>query len=800
MAKKKQSVTSKAQAFQASTTKTAINHKNSSWWEKLIPPAILTIVTTIFYYPSLTYPFQFDDLANITKKFSIRFDNPLSRWYKSPRWMGDYLNRINYEMTGFNSISYRIFNLAIHISTGIMLFYLIINLCKFLNKKSFLNQNASLIAFITSALFLLHPVQTQAVSYTIQARLEGLATLFIITILFLFTKAFYVKSIISKICLISASCIIAFLSYGTKEIVIVIPFLVILIDWFFISNQEWKTFRKHIPAYGALGILFVIGTFRYLSFDLFKRVVTLQLTTGNNRGNILTSHAHDLITAGAFLTSSFKVILHYLTIYLWPFSLSVEYDWKLSESFFSADAFLPFLALVSIYSSVIYLAIKKKAGYFTFGLLWFLISIAPRSTVIPSPELIVDYKAYLASIGWLFIFAVVLTHAIKYLQKNIKNLPAILKQYQGQTAIVTLFAIALGAATYSRNLVWATPVTFWEDIVVKAPTKARAHNNLGVALSEANQIDRAIEHYQTAISLDKFYSDPLSNIAVAFSLKGETDKAISALQKAIYIFPYYAEAYNNLGTLLIKQKKYDQAETALKNAISLRPYYGKAFHNMGRLYLEKKDETKAWEYFEKSTKGDLDTMEGFYTLGQLSLQLKRYDKAIQAYENAIKKGGGQHPLVIFNLANAYFLNKEYPKAENIYNQLLSQNPTEPKYLYNLGETYFSQEKFDQAAQLFKKVTTLPNSMPQAYLRISDCLEKTKKYDESKAYLNQLLASNAPEDFKKAVKNKLVNVEIQLKMAAGGGSINMRDIQSIMDKTGAFTVKHVDNKQAVVKKV
>ncbi|MFH1644222.1 MAG: hypothetical protein ABIA74_03540, partial [bacterium] len=371
MAKRKRSVTPKVQAISqdsSSGSGSTLSFDNLSWYEKLIPPTILAIITTIFYYPSLRYPFQFDDLANISKKFSIRFDNPLSRWYKSPRWMGDLLNRINYEMTGFDPFSYRIFNLAIHIFAGVLLFFLIINLCKFLKKNSFIYQNSFLISFLTSALFLLHPVQTQAVSYTIQARLEGLATLFVVGGLLLFTYSFHVKNIIAKIILILASCVVALLSFGTKEMIIVTPFLLLLVDWCFISNQDWSNFKKRVPYYLGFTAIFAIVLFRYLSFDLFKRVISLQMSVGNNRGNILTRHAHDLITAGSFLVSSFKVILHYLVIYLFPFNLSVEYDWKLSEHFFSPDAFFPFLALVSLYSSAIYFAIKRKANFFVFGL------------------------------------------------------------------------------------------------------------------------------------------------------------------------------------------------------------------------------------------------------------------------------------------------------------------------------------------------------------------------------------------------------------------------------------------------
>jgi len=782
---KKKSVHAAKQPVTTPTMTTHLSNDNLSFWEKIIPPAVLTILTTLFYYPSLRYPFQFDDLANISKKFAIRFDNPLSRWYKSPRWMGDLLNRINYEMSGFDPFSYRVFNLAIHILSGVLLFCLIVNLCKFLKSNNFLYKNSSLIAFTTSALFLLHPVQSQAVSYTIQARLEGLATLFIVAGLFLFTQAFHTRNKIGSLFLITLSGTIALLAFGTKEMIVVIPLLLLLVDWFFISDENWQQFKKRLPYYGAFAILFTIVLLKYLSFDLLKQVISLQMTVGNNKGNILTNHAHDMITAGSFLISSFKVILHYLLIFLWPFNLSVEYDWKLSENFFSPDAFFPFLILASIFSFVVYSTIKKSYKFLTFGLLWFFISIAPRSTIIPSPELICDYKTYLASIGWLFIFAVAIVHLIKYLETHVHNLPIFFKKLYGQMTVLTIFIIMLGFGLYARNKVWETPVSFWEDIVIKAPNKARGHNNLGVALSESGIVDRAIEHYQKAIELDKYYSDPLSNIAVAFSMKGENDKAISALQRAIFIFPYYPEAYNNLGTLLIKQQKYDQAEQVLKTAISLRPYYGKAHHNLGRLYLEQKDEEKALESFERATQGDLDTKEGFYTFGQLSLQLKKYDKAIYAYEQAIKRGAGQIPVVWFNLANSYFLKGDYKKAKSIFSRLIEENPTESKYIYNLGETFFVQENYEQALELFKKVTTLPNAIAQSYLRVASCLEKLKKFDEAKIYLNSLMQANAPEEFKKNIQNELTRIELQAKISSGG-PIQAKDLQQFLSKTTTST--------------
>ena len=38
----------------------------------VFPPAVLVFLTGLIYFPSLKYPFQFDDIANSAKRFCIR--------------------------------------------------------------------------------------------------------------------------------------------------------------------------------------------------------------------------------------------------------------------------------------------------------------------------------------------------------------------------------------------------------------------------------------------------------------------------------------------------------------------------------------------------------------------------------------------------------------------------------------------------------------------------------------------------------------------------------------------------------
>lgn len=748
-------------------------------WQQIVPPMLLTVLTWFFYWPSLKYPFQFDDIANISKRFAIRFDNPFTRCWSNPRWFGDWLNTLNYRFGLFDPFYYRFFNVVIHLCAGLMVFWLVLELCKTLEKASFLHDNALSIAFATAVLFLLHPVQTQTVSYVIQARLEGLASLFVLTIIYTFVRA--VGSQKAAYYGWGAACIIlALISCGTKEIVIMTPFLLIIVDWFFLSRGTWELFKPRVLFHAVFSLIFLSIMIHYIGSHMVSDVVQLKVATGNNRGNILTPQTFDVILPFQFLISEFKVVVHYLTMFVWPFGISVEYDWIAATSFFQADVIFPFLLLLSIFTGMFFCFFDRAKHALVFGLLWFFITMAPRTTIIPSPELVCDYKTYLASVGIMFLLAIMFVYIVLQCAKIVeyKGLVQSLFMRPVQVMMLALLSLPLGYSAYSRNIVWQSCVGFWQDNVTKAPLKARAHNNLGVALCEAGKVDNAIKEYQTAIQLDGYYSDPLSNIAVAYSLKGDIDKAIDSLKSAIQICPNYPEAYNNMGSLLLQKKCYEDAERSLKFAIALRPYYGKAFYNLARLYEEKNDQQQSWACLKRATEGDLDIPEVFFKLGQMSLRVQKYKEAASAFEKIIEKGLTDQQ-VWFNLANAYFMDKDYDRAQGIYQRLTRDYPLDGRYAYNLGETYLIRNDHAHAFEMFRKVTQLPQPIPQAFLRVSNCLEKMNRIDDAKKYVESVLALNAPDDFKKALRAEMVHLNLQQKVNATNGSVSLGDLKKSM---------------------
>jgi protein O-mannosyl-transferase len=754
--------------------------------QTIIPPAVLLIITSIIYFPTLNYPFQFDDIAHILKKFVIRTDNPLNRWWSNSRWLGDWLNTLNFQLSRFEPFYYRLFSLFVHVVAGIAVFYLISLLCNLSKKTSFMFKNSFMIACTTMALFLLHPVQTQTVMYVVQARVEGLATLLMILSLIVFIQIIKSSNIVLKLVNFLLLIVLTLLSCGTKEIIIVLPFLLVLVDWFFISHEQWANIKYRLGLYFVSVVPLAALMVYKLGLKFFIEVITFNTACGNNIGNVITERPLELITPYKFFISEFKVILHYIGIFFWPFSMSVEYDWKLSRGLFALDAFIPLIILLSLLVFVLYKTFKKQIPFFTFGVLWFFVTALPRASIYPAPELIYDYKTYLSSIGLFLILSVFITkfvHGIYRVYENGELIKFIRKQKYGTQpnilhGILLMLVLPLGAASHFRTKVWRTNVEFWQDNVKKAPNKARTHNNLGVSLSEAGRTKESIIAYKKAIDLDKYYRDPFSNLAVAYSFDGEIDKAIDSLKQAIHVCPEYAEAYNNLGSLLTQKDNLEAAEKALNIALKLRPHYGKACYNFARLYEKKKQPEKIWEYLKKATEGDLDIPDVFFKLGKMSMQLEKYTDALEAFEQAISRGY-QASEAYFNLANAHFMLKNIDRAQLIYERLVADNPTEMKYAFNLAETLYTKNEHEKALMFFNKAASLPNPLPATFFRVAECLCKMKKLGEAKSYLQDILKIDAPDNFKKEIKNSLAKIEIQEKLEQGKGSIRFSELKNIV---------------------
>lgn len=714
-----------------------------------IPPVLIGIITTLVYMPSWHYGFQFDDIVNIQKHFKLRHYTFSDLFFTGSRWISYWLNAIHYSIGKFDPFSYRVGNIIIHVINGMLVFLVIFYALSRIKKTTFFQRHAFSLALMTSTLFLLHPVQTQTVSYVIQGELEGLAALFTLATIFLFLQYANAQTRIARVLFACCMYVIAFFACGTKEITIVLPCLLLLVDWWFIAQGSWTQLKErawlHMTMFGL-----IFATYLYLlKPKFFYELFGLKMAVKNNIGNVLTHGSAKMITPGHFFISQFKVILHYLWIFIWPFVISVEYDWKLSESFFTIDCIVPLALLIYLGMFVARLFRRDNTHPVCFGALWFALCIAPRSSFMPSAELLADYKTYLASVGWLFIIAAAI---IKVFEHSIKKLRySSVNHLQMQSVFVLLLAMPLGYCTMQRNIVWSSGLEFWGNIIQNAPGKARAYNNYGVELAqEQKKFAEAIPYFQKAMEMDHNYSDPCNNLAAVYACTNNHSGAIEVIKKSLKINPHSPEGYNNLASILLDQKEYDQAKEALQRALKYRPHYGRALFNLGRVYTAQGDHVTAWEHYKKCcTQGDLDNEAGFTIYAQTSFALKKFNDAIYAYKKIIELNPNNYP-AIFRLGNAYYHSNRLTEALAWYHNAAQKQPNDTSVLFNLGETYARLNKPEQALQYYQRAQHASDEMPHVELRLAQCYRALGDNDKAQELLVAIGNNNhAPESVKLA---------------------------------------------------
>lgn len=641
-------------------------NKKLALYKELILYSILALITIIVYLPTLAYPFQFDDLPNILNYTKIKTAALSSLCFTHSRWVCTLLNTFLYQTCASNPFICRLINISFHTAAGAIIFWLIL---KF---KTKLNQ--IYLASLTAVLFLLHPVQTQTISYVIQGQLEGLASLFMLICIASFYNYTQAKNQTTSYIWIILLFVSLIAATSTKEIAIVIPFLILLVDWFWIARGNLQKIKRLLWIH-LLTFATTIGMYLYyLKAEFFISIISGQQVAQSSTGNLLTNTGIEAISQYQFLISQFKVIIHYLWIFIWPFNICVEYDWQLNNSFLSTDCILPFMILVLILVTIFYLLRKNKTDPIAFGMLWFLICILPRASFIASSELLVDYKTYLASFGWLFVISYLLIKMANQLIKP-KNQTNVL------FGLVSLLIITLSTLTYYRNTVWSSTKLFWGDVILKAPTKTRGFNNYGMALVEDGEYQKSIFYFKRAISLNKsknintFYWDPYKNLANAYAMTNDVDLAIKILQQGIIMNSQIAELHNNLGALLLHKQQTNTAIKHLKIALKLKPDFGQSMYTLAKAYLQKGLINLAWILLDKAVhETHMDRIDSTLQLyAKTSIKLQKFNTAIYALKKILAKEP-DNTEALKNLAGAYYFTNNTPAAIECYQEISKSKP------------------------------------------------------------------------------------------------------------------------------
>ncbi|OGP30773.1 MAG: hypothetical protein A2073_00440 [Deltaproteobacteria bacterium GWC2_42_11] len=653
-------------------------------------PLILVFIGFIIYSNILRAPFIFDDEIYILDNYQIRDISNFTD-FSGTRYIGFLSFAINYYFGELNTFGYHLVNVVIHISNAILVYFLVSLTLQqlrvvgqgagaaeqqFIIHDSQLTTHGSLIAFSVSLIFLVHPIQTQAVSYITQ-RFTSLATFFYLLAIVLYIKArgygleamgkgscnlygcdryagikpattYYVLSLVSTI-----------LAMKTKEISFTLPFIIILYEWTFFNPPLAGAGLKPAPAESPLPLRERVGVRGIFSGKIRTRLLylipyflalliiplNLLLISEEITEKLRTAQLLDIekLSKYEYILTQFRVILTYIRLLLFPINQHFEYDFPLSNSIFEPAVFVSFIFLLMIFSFAVYIYFRSRITHhahgllISFGILWFFITLSVESSVIPIWHVIFEHRVYLPSAGFILSLVIFLFYLFNFLQVKIGKL-----LFKYLFTIIGILTFAFAGLTYQRNLIWQDTLNLWLDEVSKSPNRASAHNGLGTTYLEKGMLKEAKEEFQMAIKIDPYYHEPYLNLGVVYKNEGLIDEAIKNYYTAMdYAIQYetrfqFPEAYNNLGSAYEIKGLDDEAIELYKKALSLNPNMPTTHNNLGIVYRNKGMIDEATEEYKIALKLDPNLPEAHYNLGAVYEAKGLIEMAKNEYETAIK--------------------------------------------------------------------------------------------------------------------------------------------------------------------
>ena len=538
-----------------------------------VASVVLCLLTLWAYRNSFHSPFILDDHLHILTNSGIRQLWPLSSYlFDHSRPLLSLSLAVNYALSEEHVWSYHVFNFCVHLAAGLLLFGIVRRTLLLPQYKARFHDGATGLAFAVALIWLVHPLQTQSVTYVVQ-RCESMMGMFYLLCLYAVLRGsqtnrawpWYVVAVF-------ACC----LGLGAKEVMATACAVIPLYDRTFLSNSWREVLRRRWWVY----LLFVMATVTLVA------VVTMLLGGAENdsAGFGLRS-----VTPWQYMQSQPGIILHYISLAYWPQTLSLDYYWPVARS--AREIYLPGAVIAGmLLASLLALRFRPALGF--LGMTFFLI-LAPTSSFVPIADLAVEHRMYLSLIS-LIVPTVLSVYAVSQFLHDDKARKLL------QVGSLVIVALLLILRTIERNRDYNNPIKLWTDVLAIAPHNDRAHYNLGRNLSNAAEPELAIEHYEEAIRLNPDHAQAHNNLGVLLAAKDMEQEAILNFEAAIRIDPEYTMALTNYGNVYARADKFEEATRYYRKAIEVDVEFAPAHLHLGEIALKQGDLRNAMDELQVS--------------------------------------------------------------------------------------------------------------------------------------------------------------------------------------------------------
>jgi tetratricopeptide (TPR) repeat protein len=597
---------------------------------KFIIVVLLAFSAFTVYSNSLFSSFHLDDMSNIIENSDVTIQELTYDSLKVAAFTKvsglrpvSYLSfAINYYYSGGDTFSYHAINTLIHVINAFLIYLIILRLFGYSDADDENRDKISISAFFTALIWLVAPINSQAVIYIVQ-RMTLLTTLFFLLAFYMYILGRYKEKVIYFIL-----CGLFFLlSILSKQNGVVLPLVIVTYELIMVRRGEVRGLPDRQKG--------------LLAFMLVAMIILVVIFSGKIHESIVRGYAIRDFTMYERLLTQSRVLVFYISLLALPlpgrFCLTHEIA-KSTSPFAPVTTIFALLFIVALI--VISVVRAKKSPYLSFALIWFFVTMSVESTFLPL-EQVFEHRMYLPCV---FLIGAFVEFLVSSLHKR------------SRTAVILIpiiIAILFSVSTYERGKVWEDEIALWGDVVQKYPEDGRGHYNLG-----------------TSYNLLAMYKEAEPHLSIAL------DKKLNAPHLKYKL----SAVYNNLGIVQLSLGDVDKAEQNFIKTIETEEQPGllyKAHSNLGWIYYIKQDYEKAILKFNEALKLNPDHSYSYKGLGDVYFKLKEYDISFKAYRKALERD----PTDSFSysgIGNIYLEKENYKDALNFFKMALHYNPENKK--------------------------------------------------------------------------------------------------------------------------
>lgn len=239
----------------------------------------------------------------------------------------------------------------------------------------------------------------------------------------------------------------------------------------------------------------------------------------------------------------------------WPSGLAVFYPYPMAGD----PVALVVVAVAALFSATaVMFRLRRRMPGLAAGWAWFVIALLPVIGVLQVGEqACADHYAYFSIIGLLLALAG--TFPAAALRRR-RGGPAV-------AAAIGLGVLALGAVSFAQARHWRDSRALFTRAVQVTSGNYMAHNNLGIQLIEAGDLEGAARHFRAAVGSAPRTGISRRNLGMVYVRQGYTAAAVEEFRSVVRESPTDALGHRGLGLLLEKAQEFPSPPSVKRDGL-----------------------------------------------------------------------------------------------------------------------------------------------------------------------------------------------------------------------------------------